>query len=321
MMKDKLTYFLFIKDKLTYFLTKLIYFSLKIFKRFRLWIREIFVYLVIASLFFSLSFAFFWPQVVITINSGEAGVLYKRFFGTVTDEVYPEGIYTIFPWDTLYIYNVRIQTVLHEFDILTNQGLPISISLAVRFRPEYEMLGVLHQQVGPDYIHTIIIPQVESVMRKGLSIYNPEEIYINKDNILTKVVIEALEELGKKYVTTNGIIIRSIILPDAIREAIENKLVEEQLEKKYAFILKKEVQEAERKRIEAQGIQDYQSIVSKTLTDKLIKWQGVQATLDLAKSNNSKVVVIGSGKGGLPIILGNDNPITPTTKILEKDVN
>ena len=321
MMKDKLTYFLFIKDKLTYFLTKLIYFSLKIFKRFRLWIREIFVYLVIASLFFSLSFAFFWPQVVITINSGEAGVLYKRFFGTVTDEVYPEGIYTIFPWDTLYIYNVRIQTVLHEFDILTNQGLPISISLAVRFRPEYEMLGVLHQQVGPDYIHTIIIPQVESVMRKGLSIYNPEEIYINKDNILTKVVIEALEELGKKYVTTNGIIIRSIILPDAIREAIENKLVEEQLEKKYAFILKKEVQEAERKRIEAQGIQDYQSIVSKTLTDKLIKWQGVQATLDLAKSNNSKVVIIGSGKGGLPIILGNDNPITPTTKILEKDVN
>jgi regulator of protease activity HflC (stomatin/prohibitin superfamily) len=183
------------------------------------------------------------------------------------------------------------------------------------------MLGMLHQKVGPDYINTIVVPQVESVLRKRLSFYDPEDIYVNKDNILTKVIVEASDELGKKYITPNSIVIRSIALPNAIREAIENKLIQQQLEKSYTYILEKEKKEAERKRIEAQGIKDYQSIVMQTLSDKLIKWQGVQATLELAKSNNTKVVIIGAGKEGLPVILGNDNnvmPSPPSTESPEK---
>ncbi|NOS87359.1 MAG: prohibitin family protein [Methylococcaceae bacterium] len=270
------------------------------------WVRDKLPYFAVFLLVSVLSLAFFWPQIVITINSGEGGVLYKRFFGTVTDKVYTEGIHVIFPWDTMYIYNGRIQTVLHDFDVLTNQGLPIHLSLAIRFNPEYEMLGLLHQQVGPDYINTIIAPEVESVLRKRLSPYKPEEIYMNKDNILTQVVLESIEELGKKYVTANDVIIREISLPDTIREAIESKLTEEQKEQAYAFRIKSEKSEAERKRIEAEGIKDYQNTVSKTLTDKLLKWQGIQATVDLAKSNNSKIVVIGSGNTGMPLILGSE---------------
>ncbi|MCX7096471.1 MAG: prohibitin family protein [Methylococcales bacterium] len=272
----------------------------------RSWVRDKLPYFAVTLLVSVLSIAFLWPQIVITINSGEGGVLYKRFFGTVTDKVYTEGIHIIFPWDTMYIYNGRIQTVLHDFDVLTNQGLPIHLSLAIRFNPEYEMLGLLHQQVGPDYINTIIAPEVESVLRKRLSPYKPEEIYMNKDNILTQVVLEAIEELGKKYVTANDVIIREISLPDTIREAIESKLTEEQKEQAYAFRIKSEKSEAERKRIEAEGIKDYQNTVSKTLTDKLLKWQGIQATVDLAKSNNSKIVVIGSGNTGMPLILGSE---------------
>lgn len=282
---------------------------------FRIWLRKVIGYLIVIVLLASLSFAFFWPSIIITIHSGEAGVLYRWFFGTVTDKVYPEGVHTIYPWDTLHIYNVRIQNVMHDFEILTNQGLPITIRLAIRFRPEYEMLGILHQQVGPNYVETIIIPQVESVLRKRLSLYNPEDIYINKNNILTKVINEALEELGQKYITTDGIIIRSITLPEAIRKAIEDKLVEEQIEKKYIFTLKKETQEAERKRIEAEGIKDYNRIILETLDEKIILMKGVDATLNLAKSPNSKVVVIGSGKNGLPIILGGDNAATSLTPL------
>lgn len=272
----------------------------------RSWIHDKLAYFAVLLLLCVISVAFLWPQIVITINSGEGGVLYKRFFGTVTDRVYTEGLYVIFPWDTMYIYNGRIQTVLHDFDVLTNQGLPIHLSLAIRFRPEYEMLGLLHQQVGPDYISTIITPEVESVLRKRLSPYNPEEIYMNKDNILTQVVLEAVEELGKKYITANDVIIREISLPDTIRQAIENKLTEQQKEQAYTYRLKREKDEAERKRTEAEGIRDYQNIVSKTLSDKLLKWQGIQATIELAKSNNAKVIVIGAGNSGMPLILGSD---------------
>lgn len=280
---------------------------------FRHFIRDTLPYFSVFLLVSVLSVAFFWPQIVITINSGEGGVLYRRFFGTVTDKVFTEGLHIIYPWDTMYIYNGRIQTVLHDFDVLTNQGLPIHLSLAIRFRPEYEMLGLLHQQVGPDYINTIITPQVESVLRKRLSPYNPEDIYMNKDNILTQVVIEAMEELGQKYITANDVIIREISLPDTIRQAIEDKLTEEQREQAYAYRLKREEKEAERKRLEAEGIKDYQNTVAKTLSDKLLKWQGIQATTELAKSNNTKIIVIGGGSTGLPLILNTDDqtPATP----------
>jgi len=185
-------------DNLLAFFKKIFGFFLNFLVIFRGWIREVIPFLVVGMLVFILGFSYFFPEIVITVNSGEAGVLYKRFFGTVTDETYPEGIHVIFPWDTLYVYNVRIQTILHEFDIITNKGLPIRLSLAIRFQPDYEMLGMLHQQVGPDYINAIIIPEVESVLRTLLSIYDPEDIYANKEDILTRVIVEATEELEKK---------------------------------------------------------------------------------------------------------------------------
>jgi len=272
--------------------------------------------LIVFILIILLLLVFFWNRIVITINSGEAGVLYQRLFGgTVTDFVYDEGIHLVLPWDTMYIYNVRIQTKLHDFEVLTNRGLPITLTLAIRYRPEYETVGLLHQQVGPDYVNTIIVPQIESELRKQIGHYNPEDIYVNKENILTEIFVSALDELAQKYVKVNDVVIRAVTLPPEIKQAIENKLIEEQLHQAYVFKLKREEQEAERKRIEARGIRDYQEIISKTLNDKLIKWQGIQATLQLSESENAKVVIIGGGKDGLPII-GNvpieSNEMTPS---------
>jgi len=280
----------------------------------RAWLKRQIPYLIIIMLVLVWALFFFWLRIVISISSGEAGVLYWRFFGgTETDHVYSEGIHIVAPWDKMYIYNVRVQTVLHELEVLTNRGLPIHLVLAIRFQPEYETLGVLHQEVGPDYVNTIIVPDIDSVLRKEIGHYNPEDIYINKENILTKIIVKALNELGKKYVNIHGIVIRSVILPKPIKLAIEEKLVEEQRFQAYDFKLKKEEKEAERRaieatgiankrRIEAAGIRDYQKIISETLDEKMLKWHGIDASLKLSESENAKVIVIGAGKNGLPII-------------------
>jgi len=272
--------------------------------KFRNWIKRKLPSIIISGLILTLLVVFFWPMIFITISSGQAGVLYLRLFGgTITDYVYPEGMHIVFPWDTMYIYNVRIQTTLHDFDVLTNRGLPIKLQLAIRFHPEYEMVGLLHQQVGPDYVNTIIIPEIESILRKKIGHFQPEDIYINKENILTDIIVKALDGLGQKFVKVNDVIIRKVELPTPIAAAIEEKLIEEQYLQTYEFKLLTEVKEAERKKIEAQGIREYQGIISETLNAQLLTWQGVQATLDLSKSNNSKVIVIGAGDGGLPVIL------------------
>ena len=274
-------------------------------KGFQFWAKDKLPYTIMFGLILSFLFVFFWGRIVITINSGEGGVLYKRLFvGTVTDYVYPERVHLIWPWDTMHIYNVRIQTRLHEFTVLTNKGLPIELSLAIRFRPEYEMLGVLHQQVGPDYVEKIIVPQIESVLRKNIGKLNPEQVYTNEDGVLTKIIRLAIEEAGRKYVYIDDIIIRHVEMPPLVKKAIEGKLVEEQIYQKYVHLLKREKEEAKRKKIEAEGIREYQKIIAETLSNKLLEWQGIQATLELSKSDNAKVVVIGSSENGLPIILG-----------------
>ncbi|EDN69844.1 Band 7 protein [Beggiatoa sp. PS] len=277
---------------------------LAIINDFQTWLKNKLPYLIAIVLIILSTLVYIWPKIFITVHAGEAGVLYWLFLGgTETDYPYPEGFHIVWPWDTMHIYNMRIQTILHDFDVLTKQGLPIHLKLAIRFHPEYEMVGVLHQKVGPDYVNTIVIPQVESVLRKNIGHLNPEEIYINKEGILTTIIIRALEEAGQKYVVVEDVIIRSVILTPPIQQAIEDKMVEEQLYQAYAFKIETAKEEAKRKAIEASGIRDYHTIITESLNDKVLKWHGVEATLDLAKSDNAKVIVIGAGEEGLPLIL------------------
>lgn len=262
-------------------------------------------YMIVGSLVFFLIIAVLWQSIVISIHAGEGGVLYRRLFGgTVMDYVYPEGVHVIFPWDVMTIYNARIQLIKHEFDVLSNQGLPIHLNIAIRFRPQYDLLPVLHQQVGPDYVDKIIIPQIESVLRKNIGQYDPEDIYTNKQGVLSNIIVLALEETGRKFVQVDEIMIRSLELPPTIKKAIEEKLTYQQQASAYGYRLLREEQEAKRKRIEAKGIAEYQEIISQNLSGRLLTWQGIHATNELAASNNAKVVIIGAGEGGLPVILG-----------------
>jgi len=164
---------------------------------------------------------YLWNGLIVLIRPGEAGALYRPFDGgTVTDYVFPEGMHVLKPWNKMHVYDVRVQTVRQEFRVLTNKGLPIYLSLAIRFYPEYEMVGLLHQRVGPDYVQKIVVPQVESVLRRNIGRHDPEDIYTNKEGILTDIVVKAIEEAGQKFVFIDDIIIRSVTLPEEVHAAI-----------------------------------------------------------------------------------------------------
>ena len=270
------------------------------------WVKGKLPYLITLVLVLTLLILYFWNRIFVVIGPGQAGALYRPLTsGTVTDYVYPEGLQVLFPLNKMTIYDTRVQVIQHDFTVLTNRGLHITLKLAIRFRPIYELVGVLHQQVGVDYPKKIILPQIESVLRRRIGQHSPEEIYTNKEGVLSNIIALAIEEVGQKFVEVDEIIIRTVELPKPVRTAIEEKLIYEQRHLAYKFRLEQEKQEAERKRIEALGIMVYQDIISSTLDENLLRWQGIQATLEIAKSENSKVVVIGSGEQGLPIILGN----------------
>lgn len=262
-------------------------------------------YLVVALLVMLLAVLALWSRILVVIKPGEAGVLYRMLSsGTVTDHIYAEGLHVLMPLNSMSIYDTRVQLVLHDFDVLTNSGLPVKLKIAVRFQPIYELLGVLHQQVGPDYVYKIILPQIESVLRRNLGQRTPEDIYTNKDGMLSRIITLALEEVGRKYITVDEIIIRSVELPETVSKSIEMKLVNEQQSLAYTYKIESERKEAVRKTIEAGGIRDFQKIIATTMTDKTLQAQNIQATLELAKSPNAKVVVLGTSKGGIPLILG-----------------
>ena len=247
----------------------------------------------------SLAAFILWQRVVYVVPAGGAGVLYHTLSGgTITDYVYGEGIQLIFPWDRFTIYDTRVQVVLSEFTALTNKGLPIQLRLAIRYHPEYDTVGLLHQRVGPDYVAKIVQPQVESVLRRYIGKEEPEAIYTNKEGVLSSIISRAIEETSEKFVTIEDIIIREVSLPEQMREAITTKLAFQQQAEAYEYRLAAELREAERKRIEAEGTAAAQKIIARGLTQDLLRWEAIRVEAELAKSNNSKMIIMNGVDAG-----------------------
>ena len=273
----------------------------------RAWIRsrvdKHFPAFIIGLLLLSFGIVYFWSHIFITIHSGELGVLYRRFGGgTVVDKVYSEGLTVIWPWDVMTVYNVRYQNTPHALEILTQKGLKVMVHLSIRYRPETEVLGLLHQVVGPEYMDKIVMPEVEATLRAVMGQYTAEEIYTTKKGIIQQVANESLAHVSQRFVKIDNVMITGVDLPSKIEAAVEAKLEIQQRAQAYDFKLELEKKEAERKRLEAAGIRDYNNMIESSLSDKVLQWKGVEATRELSKSANAKVVVIG-GKGGLPVIL------------------
>ncbi len=266
----------------------------------------IFKYIFIGIAIFML-IAILTSTTFITIPSGHKGIKFKKFGGGIEkDMVYDQGFHVVAPWNDLIIYEVRIKEGFEKMDVLSKNGLSISVELSFRYAPVGDQIGYLHDYVGRDYLSQIINPEIRSATREVIGKYLPEELYSTKrEAIQDEIFTRTSESISEKYIKLDAVLIRSVSLPENLKAAIEQKLQEEQMSFQYEFRLDKERKEAERKIIEAQAKADANRILNASLTDKILQDKGIEATLELAKSPNSKVVIVGGGEGGLPLILNN----------------
>jgi regulator of protease activity HflC (stomatin/prohibitin superfamily) len=243
-----------------------------------------------------------------TIKPGERAVIFRKFStGLDKDHILQPGFQVIAPWNTVHIYDVKEQKSEETMDVLDKNGLSLNIDVSVRFNPVYDKIGYLHEIFGRNYINQLVTPEVRSSVRQVAGRYTAEEIYSTKrSEVETAIITETSKVLMKNNISMKALLIRSINLPAKIKLAIENKLKQEQEALAYRFKLEKETSEAERKRIAAEGEAIANKIINSSLTNALLKMRGIEATIELSKSPNSKVIVIGSSKEGLPLILGNN---------------
>ena len=239
------------------------------------------------------------------IPSGHRGVFYYKFGdGTEMGKIYPEGFNWHFPWNTMFVYKIQLSEQREDLHVLSSDGASIGLEVTVWFRPIVDRLDSLQITVGPNYYSIAVAPALRGVGRSVVGKFKPEEIYSSKrEEIASEILSEMTAIMADKFISIENIIIRNVGLPPSISDAINAKLEADQDAQKMEFVLLKEKQEAERKRIEAQGISDFQKIVASGVTPSLLTWKGIEATQKLAESPNAKVVIIGNSKDGLPVIL------------------
>ncbi len=290
-----------------------------------------------------------WPYVVITVPSGKVGVLWKRFNGidiycwcwvgrgTVLDprELREEGLHIVWPWDKLYLYDLRLQSNTQTYNAISKDGVSVGAQISVRYQLLHNSVAVLHKFIGPDYLDSVIAPEIGSQARQVISQYTAEQVYTSRETIQKQirdnaqkslagnlnqlVQPDAMEQPDPKHyngflqdaIQVLDTLVLSIELPPDIVAAINRQTEQYYMIQEFKFRVQREAEESKRKQIEADGIAAFQKTVSQGISDSYLRWRGIEATLQLAQSPNTKIVIIGSGKDGLPIILGNDVPAAP----------
>lgn len=262
-----------------------------------------------------------WPLIVYNIPAGHVGVLWLRFMGgTVVNRTLGEGIHFIFPWDKIYIYDARLQRFEETVKGLTVDGLDITVRVVCRYIIDAAHVGYLHKSLGPSYVNTLLRPQLRTTVLTYISNNEAEDLYeLDRQKLQAGIERDFNEaiantvtntEFGGQYVKLQNVLIEEIRLPDYVERAIQEKERVRHIAESYKYRLDLANKERERKRIEAEGIRTFQEIVSPGITESYLRWRGIEATLKLATSPNAKIVIIGGGKDGLPIILNTEgNPV------------
>ncbi len=283
--------------------------------------------IAVVVMIFVFMVVYFADEIFYTIPPGSVGVLWLRFGGgTVLYRYLGEGLHIIAPWDKIYIYDVRLQQLEQDFDVLSADGLKMTVNIAYRFQAIPDTVPELHQYIGPNYVSVLLTTEIGARARDIFSRNTPEEIFSDRRiQIQHEILVDVQKDLQTTFspmakhtadhpidfVRLDDVLIRGITLPPEVEAAINRKEEQKQLNLEYDYRLLRETKEAERKKIEAGGIREFQDTVSSGITDSYLRWKGIEATLELARSNNAKIVVIGSGKDGLPIILGNMDTAPP----------
>jgi regulator of protease activity HflC (stomatin/prohibitin superfamily) len=288
-----------------------------------------------------------WPYMVITVPSGQVGVLWYRFLGfdaycwclvnrgTVLNprELREEGLHIIAPWNRLFLYDLRLQSKSEIYHAISKDGVSVIAEINTRYQLLHNSVGVLHKFIGPDYFQSILNPEIGAEARAVIARYTAQEVYTSRDKIQQEIRDDAQKLLADKlnklvqpaameetdpehyndFLASSILILDTLVLginlPPEIVAAINRQTEQFYMIQEYKFRVEREAQESQRKMIEANGIAAFQRTVSQGISDSYLRWQGINATLALAQSPNAKIVIVGSGRDGLPIILGNvDSP-------------
>jgi regulator of protease activity HflC (stomatin/prohibitin superfamily) len=237
------------------------------------------------------------------IPAGHVGVV--DFFGMVSDNTLKSGVNFVNPMANVVKFSIKTQEIKELMTVPSQEGLSVQLEISLLYHLNPENANKIYKTVGENYAEVLITPQFRSAVRGVTAKFEAKALYTSGREVLAKEIESELRKLiEKRGIAIENTPLRQIVLPQGLTNAIEEKLKAEQESQRMQFVLLKEKQEADRKRIEAQGIADFQKIVAQGISDQLLKWKGIEATEKLANSTNSKVVVIGSGKDGLPLILG-----------------
>jgi len=299
------------------------------------------IYLMVATLVAVV----LYPHMVVTVPSGEVGVLWKRFGGgTVLDprKLKSEGFNLILPWNRVFLYDLRLQSFTEPYNAISSDGVSLTATVIVRFRLQRDAVPVLHQAIGPNYEQVLVQPGIGSLTRQVIAEYTAEQAYstarqeiqdkirnLVEERLSEKMMEHAGEEEGEESYRVSmstifilyDVLVTGIELPAAIVAAINRKTEQYYIAEEYKFRVEREKRESERKKIEAEGIRDFQQIVSQGISESYLRWRGIEATLQLSQSTNAKTVIIGNGKDGLPIILGNGGAPAPPAGSTTPDGN
>jgi regulator of protease activity HflC (stomatin/prohibitin superfamily) len=239
-----------------------------------------------------------------------------------------EGLHLIWPWDELFLYDLRLQSITETYSAISSDGVSLSATMNVRFRLSRDAIPVLHQAVGPNYVQLLGLPGFGSLTREVIAQYTAEQVYSTaRQDIQEKIRSLVENRLSGKMMEREGdeqyrvsmkdtfilydTLVYGIELPELVVNAINRKTEQYYIAEEYRFRVERERRESERKKIEAEGIHAFQQLVSQGISPSYLAWRGIEATLQLAQSTNAKVVIIGSAKDGLPVILGNANIKAP----------
>lgn len=260
-----------------------------------------------------------WELIMITVPPGFKGVRWWRFWGAedIQSPVLNSGLHINLPWNKIFTYDVRLLTHTSAYDVITKEGLPINVEITFRWFVVQKNLPRLHAWIGPDYVSRLLVPEIGSVARARLANYTAEEIYSSKRaQVQHDVYASVISDTNQNGITQRGnnqnltdlvglndVLISGIQLPERVRAAIEQKVELAQVVEEYKFRVDREKLESDRKAIEADGIRRFQEAVKPGIFESYLRWRGIDATQKLSESNNAKIIVMGNGPGGLPIIL------------------
>ncbi len=242
-----------------------------------------------------------WASVAY-VPAGHVGVL--TLFGRVTSDVLPEGTHLVNPFKVNNILSIRTQEKKETASVPSTEGLIMALDTSLLFRLDPSKSAQVFRTIGPHYVDVVVEPNLRSAIRAVTASHSANALYTGaREEVAQKIQEELSHTLAPLGIQVQSVLLRDVQLPALLKNSIEAKQQAEQDALRMSFVLQKERQEAERKRIEAQGIADFQRIVAQGISTQLLEWKGIEATEKLATSANSKVVIIGSARTGLPLIL------------------